>query len=106
MGEDFDQPALRAHVAGESFPGPQVQSDDEVLDVLRRTGNAMYHAAGTCRIGTDPLAVVDPRLHVRGVSGLRIVDAAIMPTMVSATPYAAVMAMAWRAADLLLEDGR
>lgn len=102
----FDQPALQAHVAGESFPGPQVQSDDEVLDVLRRTGNAMYHAAGTCRIGTDPLAVVDPRLHVRGVSGLRIVDAAIMPTMVSATPYAAVMAMAWRAADLLLEDGR
>jgi choline dehydrogenase-like flavoprotein len=100
----FEQPALQAVVGPESFPGPQVQSDDELLDVLRLTGNAMYHAAGTCKMGRDPLAVVDPQLRVRGIAGLRVADASIMPTMVSATPYAAVMAMAWRGADLILEQ--
>jgi choline dehydrogenase len=98
------QPALQALIGEESFPGPDVQSDDELLEVLRRTGNAMYHAAGTCKMGRDPLAVVDPQLRVSGVSGLRVADASIMPTMVSATPYAAVMAMAWRASDLILEQ--
>jgi len=98
----FSQPALQEHVAEETFPGANIQSDDEILDVVRRTGNAMYHAAGTCKMGQDGLAVVDSKLRVRGVSGLRVADASVMPTLVSATTNAAVMAMAWRASDLIL----
>jgi choline dehydrogenase-like flavoprotein len=100
----YSQPALQEYVAEESLPGPGVTADDEILDVIRRTGNAMHHAAGTCKMGQDHLAVVDNNLRVRGVSGLRIADASIMPTLVSGTVNGAVMAMAWRASDLLLNN--
>lgn len=100
----FSQPALQEYVAEESFPGPVVTDDDEILDVIRRTGNAMYHAAGTCRMGQDRLAVVDNMLRVRGASGLRVADASVMPTLVSGPSNAAVMAVAWRASDLILNS--
>jgi choline dehydrogenase-like flavoprotein len=104
MRRMFTQPALQAHIAEETFPGPNVQTDDEIVDVVRRTGNSMHHSAGTCKMGVDRLAVVDSKLRVRGVSGLRVVDASVMPTLVSGTPNAAVMAMAWRASDLILQE--
>lgn len=64
----------------------------------------MAHPAGTCKMGSDPLAVVDARLRVRGVSGLRVIDCAIMPTLVSVHTNAATMAIAWRGAQVIEEE--
>ena len=74
-----------------------------MLDYLRESLVAYFHYAGTCRVGTDNLAVVDPRLRVRGISRLRVADASIMPTPVSANTNATVFAIAERAAQLLAE---
>ena len=68
-------PALKPYAVGEVDPGPKVASDDEILDFCRRTGSTVYHPTSTCRMGNDPLAVVDQRLKVRGIDGLRVVDA-------------------------------
>ena len=68
-------PALKPYAVGEVDPGPKVASDDELLDFCRRTGSTVYHPTSTCRMGNDPLAVVDQRLRVRGIEGLRVVDA-------------------------------
>jgi len=98
------QPALQDYIEGETLPGLRVQSDDEILEVVKRTGSSVFHAAGTCKMGQDRLAVVDSRLHVRGLSGLRVADASVMPALVSGNTNAAVMAIGWRASDLILED--
>lgn len=97
---------LAQFIAAEDVPGPQAQTDEELLASIKRSGSSVFHAAGTCRMGAagDPGAVLDPRLRVRGVAGLRVVDASIMPTLVSGNSNAAVMAIGWRAADLILED--
>ncbi|HMO69012.1 MAG TPA: GMC family oxidoreductase N-terminal domain-containing protein [Novosphingobium sp.] len=97
---------LRAFIAEEKVPGPDLQSDEELLASIKRVGSTVFHAAGTCRMGSagDAGAVLDPRLRVRGVSGLRVVDASVMPTLVSGNSNAATMAIGWRAADLILED--
>jgi choline dehydrogenase-like flavoprotein len=97
-------PALREHVGEETFPGPRCQSPDEVIDVCRRAGTPGSHFAGTCRMGEDRLAVVDPKLRVRGVHGLRVVDGSIMPTVVSGNTNGPIMAIAWRAAELIRAD--
>jgi choline dehydrogenase-like flavoprotein len=99
---------LRALVAEETYPGPAAQSDEQILDAYRKRGQIGHHAAGTCRMGAadDPMAVLDPRLRVRGVSGLRVMDLAVMPTLVSGNTNGPVMAMAWRAAEFILEDCR
>jgi choline dehydrogenase len=99
----YAQPALAKYVVEETWPGPAVQSDDEILDAFHRIGGAGYHAAGTCRMGADPGSVVDPKLRVRGVDGLRVADISVMPSLVSGNTNAPAMAMAWRAADLILE---
>ncbi len=87
----------------EDFPGPHVQSDDELLAAAKQRGTSTFHPAGTCRMGpaTDPLAVVDDQLRVRGFDGLRVIDASIMPTMLSANLNAATMALADRASDFV-----
>jgi choline dehydrogenase len=91
-----------AYVAEEIAPGPQVQSDEQWLEFCRRTGDTVYHPTSTCRMGTDPASVVDENLKVRGVEGLWVVDASIMPSVVSGNTNAAVVAIAEKAADLLL----
>jgi choline dehydrogenase len=96
------QPPLRKHLGEETFPGPDCRSPEEIVDACRRSGSPGSHFAGTCRMGQDPMAVVDATLRVRGVSGLRVVDCSIMPTLVSGNTNGPVMAMAWRAADLIL----
>lgn len=104
--ELFARPPMRDFVVRELDPGASAQSDDALLDLTRRTGQSGYHAVGTCRMGStsDPLAVLDGRCRVQGVGGLRVVDLAAFPTLVSGNTNGPAMAFAWRAADLILED--
>ena len=102
--EMFRQPALAPFVISEINPGDEIESDDEIIDAFHRIGNSGYHAAGTCRMGTDKASVVDTRLRVRGVEGLRVVDISVMPSLVSGNTNAPAMAMASRAGELILED--
>lgn len=92
----------------EVFPGPQAQSDDELSRALRATHQTVYHVCGTARMGADddPLAVCDSRLRVRGVAGLRVVDASVLPTIPSVNPVGTIMAVAEHASALLLDDRR
>lgn len=98
------QPALRPYLAEETSPGSDVQTDDQWLDFARRNGQTIYHPLGTCRMGEDEGAVVDSRLRVHGLDGLRVVDASVMPSMISGNIQGAVMAVAERASDLIIED--
>jgi len=100
----FRQAPLAPYVAEETCPGERVRSDDEILDYYRRFGMTGYHASCTCRMGPDDRAVVDARLRVRGVDGLRVVDTSVFPTMMSGNTNGAAMAVAWRAAQLIEED--
>jgi choline dehydrogenase len=99
-----ERPALAHHVVQEMSPGTQVQTDADWLSFARRNGQTIYHPIGTCKMGEDDAAVVDLRLRVRGLEGLRVVDASVMPKMVSGNIQAAVMMVAEKAADLILED--
>ncbi len=87
-------------------PGPEVQGDDEILHFCREYGATIFHPSGTAKMGprADPLAVVDERLRVHGVSGLRVVDCSIMPTLVSGNTNVPVVMLAERAADFILQD--
>lgn len=100
------QPAMRRHIVAESRPGPQAQADEELLDYARDIGQTAWHSVGTCRIGPAGSAVVDPRLRVHGVQGLRIADASVMPTLASSNTNAACLMIGERAADLIQEDHR
>jgi choline dehydrogenase len=97
---------MKPYVLAEHTPGPEVHTDDAWLDYARRVGGTVYHPASTCRMGRDPLAVVDERLRVRGVAGLRVVDASIMPQVVSGNSNAATIMIAERGADMILADAR
>ncbi|MNE66146.1 Alcohol dehydrogenase [acceptor] [compost metagenome] len=90
----------------ETFPGPAVQTDEQILDAYRRFGSTTYHAVGTCKMGRadDPMAVVDNKLRVRGVQGLRVMDISVFPTQVSGNTNGPAMATAWRGAQIILAD--
>jgi choline dehydrogenase-like flavoprotein len=98
------QSPLADFVIEETRPGAQYQSDEELLEAHRQFGYCNYHANGTCRMGLDENSVVDSRLRVRGVEGLRVVDASVFPFMLSGNTMAPTLAIAWRAADLILEN--
>jgi choline dehydrogenase len=98
--------ALSPYVAEEVRPGPAIVSDEALLDHARDTAATIYHPAGTCRMGADPLAVVDARLRVHGIERLRVVDASIMPTLTSGNTNAPVIMIAEKAADMIREDAR
>jgi choline dehydrogenase len=99
-------PALRPYVIDEVDPGAEVSSDEALLNHCRQRGSTIYHPTSTCRMGNDPLAVVDQRLRVRGLDGLRVVDGSIMPDLVSGNTNAAIIMIAEKASDMILEDAR
>jgi len=97
-------PALRSYVVEEVDPGAKVSSDEALLNYCRARGSTIYHPTSTCRMGSDPLAVVDQRLRVRGMEGLRVVDASVMPDLVSGNTNAAIIMIAEKASDMILQD--
>jgi choline dehydrogenase len=102
----FAAPALVPYVVGEILPGAQVQSDDELLDYLRRTGSTVFHATCTCKMGPDPMAVVDDQLRVHGIEGLRVIDASVMPTVTSTNTNAPTIMIAEKGAALIRAQAR
>jgi choline dehydrogenase-like flavoprotein len=98
------QPALAEVIAEEILPGPAVQTDEDILRAIRKFATCGTHAVRTCRMGRDATAVVDERLRVRGVTGLRVVDCSVMPGLISGNTNGPAMATGWRAADLILQD--
>ena len=94
-------PAFEAVRGEELTPGPGRDSDDEIEDYVRRTASTTWHPMGTCKMGVDDMAVVDPSLRVRGLDRLRVVDASVMPEMVSGNLNAPTMMIAEKAADLI-----
>ncbi len=99
-------PALRRFQPEEFMPGAAAQSDEELVRAAGDIGTTIFHPAGTCRMGSDAMAVVDARLHVHGIAGLRVVDASIMPTLLSGNTCSPVVMFAERASDMIREDRR
>ncbi len=99
-------PALAPYVVEEVDPGDKVTSDEALLAYCRARGTTIYHPTSTCRMGNDPLAVVDQRLRVRGTDGLRVIDASVMPNLVSGNTNAPVIMIAEKASDMILQDAR
>jgi choline dehydrogenase-like flavoprotein len=95
------QPALHPFILGERLPGPAVTNDAELIDYAMRHCQAAYHPVGTCRMGEGPFTVVGPDLRVHGLDGLRVVDASIMPRIVSADTDATTMMIGEKGADLI-----
>ena len=88
-------------IESEFRPGPEVRTDDELLDYARGFGSTVFHPTSTCRMGNDPMAVVDPELRVHGIEGLRVADASIMPTVASGNTNAATIMIGEKAVDMI-----
>jgi len=88
----------------EVCPGTQVRSDEEFIQYLRGGLETLYHPVGTCKMGSDPLAVVDARLRVRGIEGLRVADASVMPAITSGNTNAATTLIAEKAAEMIWDS--
>ena len=100
------QPALRAMVVRETRPGPDVQDDDALIEYIRSTVQTSWHMVGTCKMGSDQLAVVDPELRVHGLRGLRVADASVFPTIPASNTNIPSIAMSEKASDMLLAAAR
>jgi len=100
------QPALAPYITEEVFPGPAVNTDAEFEQAIRNEGASGQHAVGTCRMGTDEHAVVDPRLRVHGILHLRVVDASVMPSITAGNTNAPAIMIAEKGAAMILEDAR
>jgi choline dehydrogenase len=102
--EILRQPALKPYVLAERLPGPEVRTDQDYFDYACRHAKTDHHPAGTCRMGSDPAAVVDARLRLNGIERLRVVDASVMPTLVSSNTNAPTIMIAEKAADMIRAD--
>ena len=99
-------PAMQRFVEHEHEPGASMVGDEEILDYIRQRGTTAYHPTTTCRMGTDAGAVVDPRLRVHRIGGLRVVDASVMPALVSGHTNAPTIMIAEKAADMIRADAK
>jgi choline dehydrogenase len=97
----MENPMMDKYRAFEMNPGPQVQMDDELLEFARINGQTTYHVVGTCKMGQDPMAVVDDQLRVHGIDALRVIDASVMPTMTSGNTNAPAIMIAEKGADMI-----
>jgi len=97
---------MQSFIEAEFQPGPAVESDEQLLDYARRRGGTVYHPTSTCKMGSDPMAVVDAELKVHGVEGLRVADASIMPTVVSGNTNAATIMIGEKLADMVRQPMR
>ena len=102
--EMMNAPPMQEILGDEIAPGAEVESDDDLLDWVRATAETTYHPVGTCKMGSDPMAVVDERLRVHGMAGLRVADASIMPTLTSGNTNAPSIMIGEKAASMVLED--
>ncbi len=99
-------PKMDHFILSEYLPGEAIKTDDEWLDYARRYGGSIFHPAGTCKMGNDAMAVVDPELRIRGIEGLRVADASIMPTVISGNTNAACIMIGEKASDLVRQKAR
>ena len=104
MREVFRQPAIARYIDRERAPGPEVESDAALDAWIRSVGDTVFHPVGTCRMGSGAMAVVDPRLRVRGLEGLRVADASIMPVINGSNTNAPTIMIAEKAAAMIAED--
>jgi len=102
----FAQPAIAPYTAGETVPCTPVETVDDARRVAQENGTTIYHPVGTCKMGEDPMAVVDPRCRVHGLTGLRVVDASVMPTVTTGNTNAPTIMIAEKAADMIRADNR
>jgi choline dehydrogenase len=102
----FAAPVLAPYLVGEILPGASIQNDDELLHYLRQTGSTVFHATCTCKMGRDPMAVVDDQLRVHGLDGLRVIDASVMPAVTSTNTNAPTIMIAEKGAALILKSAR
>ncbi|MGE0417107.1 MAG: GMC family oxidoreductase [Acetobacteraceae bacterium] len=94
-------PHMQTYIASEYMPGPSVQTDSQLLEYARNNGGTVFHPTSTCKMGIDPMAVVDPTLKVYGIEGLRVVDASVMPAVISGNTNAPTIMIAEKAADMI-----
>ncbi len=102
----FAQPAFAAHRVEEITPGADIASEAGLEAFIRRAGTTIYHPVGTCKMGEDPMAVVNSRLRVRGLTGLRVIDASIMPAVTTGNTNAPTIMIAEKGASMIREDAR
>jgi choline dehydrogenase len=100
----FSASPLARYTAAETMPGSAASSDEALIDFMHRAGMNLHHPVGTCRMGEDPMAVVDSRLRVRGIGGLRVVDASVMPTVTTGNTNAPTIMIGEKGAAMIRED--
>ncbi|MGE5268127.1 MAG: GMC oxidoreductase, partial [Thiohalocapsa sp.] len=102
----FAQPAIARYSVAETVPGPAVASEQQFAEFARSAGTNVFHPVGTCKMGTDAMAVVDPRLRVHGIAGLRVIDASVMPCVTTGNTNAPTIMIGEKGAQMIREDAR